>query len=75
VAVVVPRDPASFDPAALEAKARGALSAYKVPRRYVAARTEDIPLLATGKLDRRRLTAMVRQGSLPGPSQKRYKPL
>ena len=65
VAVVVPRDPASFDPSVVEAKARAALSAYKVPRRYVAARTEDIPLLATGKLDRRRLTAMVREGSLP----------
>jgi acyl-CoA synthetase (AMP-forming)/AMP-acid ligase II len=69
VAVVVPRDPASFDPSVVEAKARAALSAYKVPRRYVAARTEDIPLLATGKLDRRRLTSMVRAGWLPPPGR------
>ena len=65
VAVVVPRDPATFDAPAVEARARAALSAYKVPRRYVVAREEDIPLLATGKLDRRRLTAMVREGTLP----------
>jgi acyl-CoA synthetase (AMP-forming)/AMP-acid ligase II len=64
VAVVVPRDPAAFDPSAVEAKAREALSAYKVPRRYVVARQHDIPLLATGKPDRRRLAAMVRAGTL-----------
>ena len=64
VAVVVPADPERFDPVDLDARARTALSAYKVPRRYVVVGDNDIPLLATGKLDRRRLTAMVRDGVL-----------
>lgn len=51
VAAVVPKDPSSFDAAALRTWAREQLAAYKVPRRVVV--VEDLPRSMIGKVLRR----------------------
>lgn len=53
VAAVVPKDPSSFDAAALRAWAREQLAAYKVPRRVVV--VEDLPRSMIGKVLRRKV--------------------
>ncbi|OIH96867.1 MULTISPECIES: long-chain-fatty-acid--CoA ligase [unclassified Curtobacterium] len=53
VAAVVPKDPSSFDPAALRAWAREQLAAYKVPRRIVV--VDDLPRSMIGKVLRRKV--------------------
>jgi long-chain acyl-CoA synthetase len=53
VAAVVPKDPSSFDAAALRAWARDQLAAYKVPRRVVV--VEDLPRSMIGKVLRRKV--------------------
>lgn len=55
-AVVVQADGAAhFDEAALVALLKAELSAYKVPKRFVALRSAEVPLLSSGKVDMRRL--------------------
>ncbi len=51
-ALVVPEDGVTVDPDDLREKARVELSNFKVPRKVVLARYEDLPWLATGKPDR-----------------------
>ena len=57
-AVVLPVG-AGIDADTLREKARAELSNYKVPRKIVFMNKEDIPWLATGKVDRLSLKAMV----------------
>lgn len=57
-AVVVPTADA-VDMDSLERRTRDALSSYKVPTRWVTATSDQIPTLASGKLDRKTLRAWV----------------
>ena len=66
-AVVVPEEAPSapgMDVDSLAAHTRGHLSAYKVPTRWILASSEDIPILPSGKFDRKTLRAMVLDGRL-----------
>ena len=47
----VATDGAEFDEAALRAQLKAELSAYKIPRRFVAVPRAEIPLLSSGKVD------------------------
>jgi acyl-CoA synthetase (AMP-forming)/AMP-acid ligase II len=62
-AVVVPAA-GEIDIASLAARTRQQLSSYKVPTRWIVAASGQIPTLPTGKLDRRRLRALVTDGAL-----------
>jgi acyl-CoA synthetase (AMP-forming)/AMP-acid ligase II len=62
-AVVVPAG--EIDIASVADRTRDQLSAYKVPTRWVVAASEQIPTLASGKVDRKGLRAMVVDGALP----------
>lgn len=53
--VVQPDGAADFDEAALVARLKTELSAYKVPKRFIALRGAEVPLLSSGKADTRRL--------------------
>lgn len=53
--VVRPDEAAAFDEAALVALLKPELSAYKIPKRFVALRGAEVPLLSSGKVDTRRL--------------------
>ncbi len=56
VAAVIARpDGVPFDGAALRAELRAELSAYKIPRRFLAVPPGDIPKLSSGKVDLRQL--------------------
>lgn len=54
-AVVVLDDGAGFDEAALRELLKTELSAYKIPRRFAAIPSADIPLMSSGKIDIPRL--------------------
>lgn len=54
-AVVAVEKGTPFDEAALRRQLRAELSAYKIPKRFAVMRPTDIPLLASGKVDMRRL--------------------
>lgn len=56
--VVRPDGAAAFDGPALGERLKNELSAYKIPKRFVALRSADVPLLASGKVDMRRLRAL-----------------
>lgn len=62
-AVVVPAA-AGVDVDTLAAHARTHLSAYKVPTRWVLASSEQIPILPSGKFDRKTLGTMIVEGVL-----------
>jgi len=53
--IVQPDDAGAFDEAALRERLKADLSAYKIPRRFLALSRADIPLLSSGKVDTRRL--------------------
>jgi acyl-CoA synthetase (AMP-forming)/AMP-acid ligase II len=58
-AVVVQADGAApFDEAALVALLKTELSAYKIPKRFVALGSAEVPLLPSGKVDTRRLRGL-----------------
>jgi acyl-CoA synthetase (AMP-forming)/AMP-acid ligase II len=66
-AVVVAREGASIDRAALQAAAASELSGYKVPSLVVELDEASVPWLATGKPDKRALRAMIEgRRSRPG---------
>jgi len=54
-ALRVPPGREAPDPEVLRAGLRARLSAYKVPRRFLALADDDVPLLSSGKLDARAL--------------------
>lgn len=60
VAAVVPKDPSTFDGAALRAWSREHLAAYKVPRRVVV--VEDLPRSMIGKVLRRKVRDQILDG-------------
>lgn len=62
-AVVVP-GAAGVDVEELAVHTRAHLSAYKVPTRWVLASGEQIPILSSGKFDRKTLRAMIADGAL-----------
>ncbi|OBB99040.1 class I adenylate-forming enzyme family protein [Mycobacterium sp. 852002-40037_SCH5390672] len=58
-AVVVQADgAAAFDGAALAERLKTELSAYKIPTRFVALHSADVPLLSSGKVDTRQLRTL-----------------
>jgi acyl-CoA synthetase (AMP-forming)/AMP-acid ligase II len=59
VAAVVPRDGATLDFADIETKLRQRLSAYKVPRAYVAIARDEVPLLHSNKVARRQVEKLM----------------
>jgi acyl-CoA synthetase (AMP-forming)/AMP-acid ligase II len=61
VAAVVPREGIDLNFAAIEAELRKRLSGFKVPRAYVAFTREEVPVLASNKLARREIAAMMAQ--------------
>lgn len=63
-AVVVPAGP-KIDISSVAAQTRDRLSAYKVPTQWVLATSDQIPTLASGKLNRKALRALVADGDLP----------
>ncbi|MCV7240911.1 acyl--CoA ligase [Mycolicibacterium celeriflavum] len=67
-AVVVPVG-ASIDFDSLAAHTRAHLSAYKVPTRWIAASSDRIPILPSGKFDRKTLRAMIVDGALDSTSR------
>lgn len=54
-AVVVTPGGAGLDVAALRDELKAELSSFKIPRRILAVRAADIPLMSSGKIDMRRL--------------------
>ena len=62
-AVVVPSAD-EIDMKAVAVRTRDQLSAYKVPTRWVLAASDQIPTLPSGKLNRKRLRALVIDGTL-----------
>lgn len=63
-AVVVPVGSAVIDVDSVARRTREQLSAFKVPTRWVTATSDQIPTLASGKLNRKTLRAMVVNGDL-----------
>ena len=59
VAAVVPREGAELDFEAIQTKLRQHLSAYKVPRAYVAITREEVPVLHSNKVARRQIERMM----------------
>lgn len=64
VAVVVPVDPETFDGRRVGADIRSQLSSYKIPSRWIVASEDDLPVLATGKPDKRELIRRIESGVL-----------
>lgn len=59
VAALVPRDGAVLDMAAIEARLRGSLSGYKVPRAWVELARDEVPLLHSNKVARKEIARIV----------------
>jgi acyl-CoA synthetase (AMP-forming)/AMP-acid ligase II len=55
-AVVAMEDGGEFDEEALRERLKGELSAFKIPRRFVAVPSAQIPVMSSGKVDLPRLT-------------------
>jgi acyl-CoA synthetase (AMP-forming)/AMP-acid ligase II len=55
-AVIVVPDDTELDEDALREKLKSELSSYKIPRRFAAVASSDIPLMSSGKIDMGRLT-------------------
>jgi len=55
-AVIALEEGAEFDEGALRQRLKAELSAYKIPRRFAAVPSSDIPLMSSGKIDMPRLT-------------------
>jgi acyl-CoA synthetase (AMP-forming)/AMP-acid ligase II len=60
VAAVIaqPDGPAAVDEAALRERLKAELSAYKIPKRFIALPRADIPLLSSGKVDTQQLRTL-----------------
>jgi acyl-CoA synthetase (AMP-forming)/AMP-acid ligase II len=57
-AVIVQEDDTEFDEAALREGLRHELSAYKIPRRFAAVPSSDVPVMSSGKIDVARLVTV-----------------
>jgi acyl-CoA synthetase (AMP-forming)/AMP-acid ligase II len=60
-AAVVPEVGHAIDPDALRARVKGDLSAYKVPRHVWVFEDGTLPFTDSGKIDKRRLTALLEE--------------
>ena len=58
-AAVVLRRGAALDPEAARARLEDELSSYKVPRHWIFAEKDELPFTDSGKIDKKRLTALV----------------
>jgi acyl-CoA synthetase (AMP-forming)/AMP-acid ligase II len=58
-AVVELPDGAAFDETALRDRLKAELSAYKIPRRFLAVSRSQLPLLASGKVDRQQMRKLL----------------
>lgn len=67
VAAVVPRDGVTLDFDMIQEQLRARLSAYKVPRGYLAISRDQIPLLHSNKVARRQLEGMLAKHFTRGP--------
>jgi acyl-CoA synthetase (AMP-forming)/AMP-acid ligase II len=56
--VALPDDSETFDQAVLRERLKAELSAYKIPKRFVALHRAEIPLLSSGKVDIRQLRTL-----------------
>lgn len=57
-AVIALEEGASFDEDALRSRLKDELSSYKIPRRFLAVPSSEIPLMSSGKIDLPRLTKL-----------------
>ena len=65
-AVVVAREGVTV--AELDREARARLSSFKVPKRWVLLRSPaEVPTMATGKVDKPGLQALIREAGVPAP--------
>ena len=53
-------DGSTFDEAALRERLKEELSAYKIPKRFIALPRAEVPLLSSGKVDLQQLQEAVR---------------
>jgi acyl-CoA synthetase (AMP-forming)/AMP-acid ligase II len=60
VAAVVTDGGVAMDEAALREQLKARLSSYKIPRRILFLREAEIPMMSSGKLDRRKLAEIFR---------------
>ena len=60
VAAAIASDNFDCDEEALRAKLKEKVSAYKIPRRFLFLKEADIPMMSSGKLDKRKLVEMFR---------------
>jgi len=58
-AAVVPAAGAKFEPDELRERVRKQLANYKVPRKILVLSKDDVPTLATGKVDRLAIKALL----------------
>jgi acyl-CoA synthetase (AMP-forming)/AMP-acid ligase II len=64
-AVLVPTADGVLDVDEIIERLRESIASYKVPRRFVVTTHDDIPLLASTKIDRRELARRLAAGELP----------
>jgi len=64
-AVLVPRPGAKLDVAAIRDKAGELLSGYKQPRKYLLLGEDELPYLASGKPDKKKLREWLIAGERP----------
>src|SRR5439155_39608 len=60
VAAIVSDDTAGLDETALREGLKAKLSSYKIPRKILVLKETQVPMMSTGKLDKRRLAEMFR---------------
>ena len=58
VAAVLVADREEFDESALRRELKSELSAYKIPRRFVALARADVPTMSSGKVDVQKLKSL-----------------
>ena len=56
--IAIPDGSDAFDEAALRERLKSELSVYKIPSRFIALPSADIPLLSSGKVDTQQLTKL-----------------
>jgi acyl-CoA synthetase (AMP-forming)/AMP-acid ligase II len=57
-AAIVPREGSSIDPDAIQKELRQKLSPYKVPQAYILLTRDEVPMLFSNKVDRRRIRTL-----------------
>jgi acyl-CoA synthetase (AMP-forming)/AMP-acid ligase II len=60
VAAIVPPSDAKIDTADLVAQLKNKISSYKIPRRFLILQEAEVPMMSSGKLDKRKLAELFR---------------